>query len=316
MVRFRKSVDARGLCRMISFRPTGRGGEMHGKNTQRYHRASIAGAVAAAAACLAIPLAVHAAPVTFQNATTRLTVNGGEANNGLVPSGGYFDYFDIARNETTTWSIDPVLVFPSGTPKTVVLSNGSAGGFGSPTNLGNGIARSTGAGRGINVQADTQLVGPIARTTFTFTSTAPMDGVTFVFYAEDDLFSAANDSATFTGSIAQNNLALFQFDSATSDFFVKLTAHDATNAALTSFASGVWTGFGTSLEAGDLSVLAPDGSKFATTGDLGRALAFNLSGTTAGVTVDYQSVAEVPEPATCATVTLAAIAFNRRRRAR
>jgi hypothetical protein len=287
---------------------------MHGKNTQRSVRASIAAAAITAAACLALPAVVHAAPVTFQNATTRLDVRGGEANNGLVPSGGYFDYTDLAKNEVTTWSIDPLLVFPTGTPKTVVFSNGSAGGFGSPTNLGNGIARSTGAGRGINVQADTQLLGSIARTTFTFTSTAAMDGVTFVFYAEDDLFSAANDAATFTGSIAQNNLALFQFDSATSDFFVKLTAHDLTNAALTSFASGVWTAFGTALEAGDLSVLAPDGSKFATTGDLGRALAFNLSGTSASVTVDYQSVAQVPEPATCATLALAALALTRRRR--
>ena len=284
---------------------------MHGKNW--INRGCVR--LAVAAACLVLPATVHAATVTFQNATTRLDVHGGETNNGLVPSGGYFDYFDIAKNETTTWSIDPLLVFPSGTPKTVVFSNGSAGGFGSPTNLGNGIARSTGAARGISVQADTQLLGNIARTTFTFTSpTAAMDGTTFVFYAEDDLFSAANDAATFTGSIAQNNLALFQFDSATSDFFVKLTAHDLTNAALTSFASGVWTGFGTSLEAGDLSVLAPDGSKFATSGDLGRALAFNLTGSVASVTVDYQSVPQVPEPATCAVLALAAVALNRRRR--
>lgn len=287
---------------------------MHGKNWVNWARARLA---IAAAACLALTAAAHAAPVTFQNATTRLDVRGGEANNGLVPSGGYFDYTDLAKNELTTWSIDPVLVFPTGTPKTVVLSNGAAGGFGSPTNLGNGIARSTGNARGISVQADTQLVGNIARTTFTFTNpTAAMNGTTFVFYAEDDLFSAANDSATFTGSIAQNNLALFQFDSATSDFFVKLTAHDLTNATLTSFASGVWTAFGTALEAGDLSVLAPDGSKFATSGDLGRALAFNLTGGLATVTIDYQSVPQVPEPtglALSGAAMTAALGLRRRR---
>ena len=258
----------------------------------------------------------RAAPVTFQNATTRLVVHGGEANNGLIPSGGYLAYTDLAKNEETTWSFDPVLVFPTGTPKTVVFSNGSAGGFGSPADLGNGVARSTGAARGINVQADTHLVGGVARTTFSFSSATAMDGVTFVLYAEDDLFTFTNDAATFTGSIAGNNLALFQFDSASSDFFVKLTAHDLSNAALTSFGSGAWTGFGTAIEAGDLSVLAPDGSKFTTTGDLGRAMAFNLTGTSASVRIDYQSVPEVPEPTaiTIAAMTMTAAALRRRRR--
>ena len=79
---------------------------------------------------------VPAAPVTLVSATTGLVVFGGEANNGLVPSGGYFDYTDVAAAELVTWSIDPVLVFGSG--QTAVLSNGAAGGFGSPVNLGGG----------------------------------------------------------------------------------------------------------------------------------------------------------------------------------
>jgi hypothetical protein len=271
-----------------------------------------------AAVIAGVGAAAHAAPVTFENATTRLVVNGGEVNNGLVPAGGYFSYTDRVQNEETTWSIDAVLVFPSGTPKTVVFSNGSAGGFGSPADLGNGVARSTGAARGINVQADTQLVGKVARTTFTFTSPTAMDGTTFVFYAEDDLGGASDDKGTFTGSVAGGNLALFQFEDAAANFYAKVTAHDLANATLASFGSGTWTGFGTALEAGDLSVLAADGSKFVTTGDLGRAMAFNLSGTTATVRIDYETVPQVPEP-TClvlAGVAAAGPLARRRRRPR
>ena len=69
-----------------------------------------------------------AAPVTISNATTSIQVNGGEANNGLVPFDGYFRYTDIGEGEETTWSIDPFLRFDDGS--TLILSNGSAGGFG------------------------------------------------------------------------------------------------------------------------------------------------------------------------------------------
>ena len=51
-------------------------------------------------------------------------VFGGEANNGLVPSGGYFDYTDIATSELVTWSIDPVLVFPWARPPCLALQRG------------------------------------------------------------------------------------------------------------------------------------------------------------------------------------------------
>ncbi len=44
-----------------------------------------------------------AAPKTLSNVTTSLTINGGEANNGLVPYNGYFQYTDIAESEETTW---------------------------------------------------------------------------------------------------------------------------------------------------------------------------------------------------------------------
>ncbi len=70
----------------------------------------------------------QAAPVVIANATTSVSVNSGEADNGLVPFGGFFDYTDIAAGATPTWSIDPVLRFGNGT--TAVLSNGAAGGFG------------------------------------------------------------------------------------------------------------------------------------------------------------------------------------------
>ena len=236
------------------------------------------------------------AAVTLSNPTTQLVVNGGEANNGLVPSNGYFRYTDIGQSEETTWSIDPVLVFSDSS--TVVLSNGSAGGFGSPTDMGGGIVRSLATvnkpGLTIGVQADTQLIGTNARTTFTFTSDQPLDGTTFLFYAENDLFGAGDDEAAFTGSIAGNDLALYQYDSAAQGMTVRMSGVAGTNSTLTLFGAGLWTAWGTALEAGNLSVLSSNGSNFATVGDLGLALAFSLSGTTAVVTVDYDTQPEPP----------------------
>jgi len=231
------------------------------------------------------------AAVTLSNPTTQLVVNGGEANNGLVPSNGYFRYTDIGQSEETTWSIDPVLVFSDSS--TVVLSNGLAGGFGSPTDIGGGIVRSLATvnrlGLTIGVQADTQLIGTNARTTFTFTSNQPLDGTTFLFYAENDLFGAGDDEAAFTGSIAGNDLILYQYDSAAQGMTVRMTGMAGTNSTLTLFGAGLWTAWGTALEAGNLSVLSSNGSNFATMGDLGLAFAFSLSGTTAVVTIDYDT---------------------------
>ncbi len=107
----------------------------------------------------------YSAPITFANATTSLQVNGGEANNGLVPFNGFFRYTDKAASEETTWSIDPLLRFSDGT--TAVLSNSAAGGFGSPTNVGGSVARSSATTGAITTQADTQLIGSNAQTTFT-----------------------------------------------------------------------------------------------------------------------------------------------------
>jgi len=237
-----------------------------------------------------LPFTSHAA-VTLSNATTQLVVNGGEANNGLVPYDGYFRYTDIGQSEETTWSIDPVLVFSDSS--TVVLSNGLAGGFGSPTDMGGGIVRSLATvnrlGLTISVQADTQLIGTNARTTFTFTSDGPLDGTTFLFYAENDLFGAGDDEAAFTGSIAGNNLVLYQYDSAAQGMTVRMTGEAGTNSTLSLFGAGIWTGWGTALEGGNLSVLSSNGSNFATVGDLGLALAFTLSGTTATVTINYDT---------------------------
>jgi hypothetical protein len=249
--------------------------------------------------------------VTYTSATTELVVYGGEANNGLVPIGGYFDYTDLATFELTTWSIDPLLVFADGS--TSVLSDGVAGGLGSPTDVG-GVAMSTTATGGISVSAATELIGDIARSTFTFSSASALDGTTFVFYAENDLFSVVDDAALFTGTIAGGDLELFQLDTSTSSFFVKLTGEGLSGASLSLFGAGIWTAWGTALEGGDLSVLSSDGSNFATSGDLGLALAFELSGTSASVVVDYQTTA-VPEPFGTSIIAsiIAGLAASRRR---
>lgn len=263
----------------------------------------------------------HAVPITLSNATTEVVVNGGEADNGLVPYDGYFRYTDIAASEETTWSVDPLLRFAEGT--TAVLSNGATGGFGSPTDIGGGVVRSTATTRSITTQADTELVGSNAKTTFTFTSAtgATLDGATFVFYAENDLFGFADDAAAFTGSIAGGDLALFMFDTAAGGLTVKLTGEAVSGASLTLFGADEWTGFGTALEGGDLSVLSADGSNFETVGDLGLALAFSLSGTSATVVINYDTqplppdTTGVPEPNSLALVALGlAAALSRRRR--
>lgn len=238
-----------------------------------------------------------AAPVTLSNATTSLTINGGEANNGLVPFNGYFRYTDIAESEETTWSIDPLLVFSDGS--TSVLSNGSTGGFGSPADIGNGVIRSTSTTPGkITTQADTELIGSNARTTFSFSDHTGngLDGTTFVFYAENDIFSFGNDTATFTGSIAGDDLALFMFDTAAGGLSVKLTGEGKTDANLSLFGAGIWTAWGTALESGDLTVLSNNGANFATEGDLGLALAFTLTGTSAEVVVNYDTQPMPPVP--------------------
>jgi PEP-CTERM motif len=258
------------------------------------------------------------APIVLSNATTSLTVNGGEANNGLVPYNGYFQYTDLGAAEETTWSVDPLLVFASGA--TSVLSDGSTGGFGSPIDLGGGVVRSTASTQGISVQADTQLVGSNARTTFLFSSASDMTGTTLVFYAENDLFGYADDAAAFTGSIAGGDLALFQYDTTAGGLTVRMSGENVANSALSLFGAGIWTAWGEGLEGGDLSLLSSEGSNFATLGDLGLALAFDLSGNTASLVVNYDTQpippATTPEPATLGIIALglAAATTIRRRR--
>lgn len=273
--------------------------------------------LAAWLACIVSP-GIGQAAITIFNATTSVTVNGGETNNGLVPYNGYFQYTDLGTAEETTWNIGPTLILPSGA--TTVLSNGGAGGFGSPSDLGGGVIQSTASVSGIGIVANTQLIGSNAQTTFTFSGI--LDGVTFVFYAENDLFSFTNDTAAFTGSIAGDDLALFQYDSGAGGLTVRLTGEAGAGSALSLFGSGTWPSFGGDLEAGDLSVLSANGSNFVTSGDLGLALAFSLSGRSATLVVNYDTQAQppnaaVPEPASIAIFglgTFSLLAVRRRKR--
>ncbi len=257
------------------------------------------------------------ASVTLSNATTQVTVFGGEFNNGLVPSGGFHDYIDLTSGVSTAWSIDPVLIV-DGIP--FVLSNGASGGFGSPVDLGGGLVESTATADNFSVRAVTELVGSAARTTFTFEKidlNGPnLDGSTFVFYAENDIVSANDDTALFTGSIANDDLALYQFDSVAGGLTVKLTAKNLGGSPISLFGAGLWTGFGTSIESANLSVLSSDGSIFDSAGDLGLALAFSLSGSSAVVQVDYDTQPEtpiVPEPASLSLIALGLCALVARR---
>jgi hypothetical protein len=237
-----------------------------------------------------------AAPVVLANASTSLTVNGGDAANGLIPFGGYFDYTDLVAATTTTWSVDPFLKFSDGS--VVVLSNSAAGGFGSPT-AGAGTATSSAISGPVSTTAVSELIGTIARTTFTFVAAtgSALDGITFGFYAENDIVGFGDDTAAFTGSIGGGDLVLYQYDSGAGGVTVRLSADAGPGVTLVSFGSGIWTDFGTALEGGDLSVLSADGSNFdAGPGDLGLALAFSLSGTTATVVVDYTTQPLPPEP--------------------
>jgi hypothetical protein len=253
--------------------------------------------VATVAVLAALTLPAAAAPLTMTNATTSVTVNGGETVNSshLVDYDGYFRYTDLATSEETSWSIDPVLIGPGASPTVTVLSNGSAGGLGSPTGPVGGPATSSTTTQGVSVTAVTELVGRNAKSTFTFAvSAGTLDGFTFLYYAENDLFGFDDDAAAFTGSIGGGDLALFQYDTSAGGLTVKVTSGALANAALALFGAELWSGWGAELETGDLSSLSADGSTFVTLGDLGLALAFTLTGTSATVVVNYETVAEVP----------------------
>ncbi len=259
-----------------------------------------------------------AIPVVLSNASTSVSVHGGEAGNALIPFGGYFDYMDLVAGTTTTWSVDPFLRFAD--TSVVALSAGGVGGFGSPL-AGVGTAVSSASTGAVSTTAVTELIGTIARTTFTFTAApgATLSGTTFGFYAENDILGFSDDTATFTGSIAGADLALFQYDTGAGGVTVRLSAAGGPGATLVSFGSGIYTAFGDALELGDLSVLSADGSNFKYgPGDLGLALAFSLSGITASLVVDYTTQplppGNVPEPESLALTALGLFALLAQRR--
>ncbi|MGB3795881.1 MAG: hypothetical protein WA957_06210 [Alteraurantiacibacter sp.] len=235
------------------------------------------------------------AATTLTSVETSLTVNGGNAFNGLVPSGGYFDFTDTATGELVSWSVDPVLISADGTVS--VLSNGI---LGSTSEIG-GAAVSSGSVGDVTVDAATTLDGRLATTTLSFATTGSLDGSTLLFYAENDIFSFGDDTAAFAGSIAEGDLRLFMFDTLAvlgdaPGLTVQLDGVGGSGASLSSFGSGIWTGFGETLEGGDLSVLSSDGSNFVTgPGDLGVVLGFDLFGDAAEVTVNYRTLGDLPD---------------------
>jgi MYXO-CTERM domain-containing protein len=249
-----------------------------------------------------------------------LVVYGGEANEGLVGEGGYFHYTDVATSELLTWSVDPVLLGPDG--EVVVLSNGAAGGFGSPDDMG-GFVRSFASIPGVmDVTADTSLIGGTARTDFTFTPADEQNlpaGWRFLFYVENDLFDFANDATDFTGSIAGGDLVLYQYDSGLGGLTATLSGAAGAGAELIAFGAGIWPGWGEDLESGDLSSLSADGSTFEFgPADLGFALLFDLTfASPATLTVNYGTQPQppgVPEPGALALVGAGLLAMRRWRR--
>ena len=165
-----------------------------------------------------------------------------------------------------------------------------------------------------------ELVGSNARSTFSFTdlSGSGLDGTTFVFYAENDLFSFSNDVAAFTGSITGGDLALFMFDSVAGGLTVRMTGEANAGATLSLFGAGIWQAWGIALEAGDLSVLSSNGANFVTNGDLGLAFAFTLTGSSAEVVVNYdtQPMPPIPVPAAAWLILSGVLAFSPFRRTR
>jgi len=273
-------------------------------------------------------------PVVLENDVARVTVFGGLAGNGLSNSGGYFDYFNKPRATNTAFSIDPVLIAPNGT--VFVLSNDLLGG---PTpGKTNPLTPSAGSSATI-ADNQNQFFGVTAFTTLLLDGTArtqfsienipsvqgggsgaggpssPLTGWKFVFFAESDLFGFGNDQAAFTGSIAGGNLELFQSDDATSNFFVRLRTHETGNAQVSAFGSGVFTGFGDAIQAGNLAGLSANGSNFVSgPADLALAIAYDLGGVAASVTVDYSVTSVIPEPTTLGVLAAATALLLRRRR--
>lgn len=237
---------------------------------------------------------VSAEPLMLRNESTTVVVNGGMANNGLIPEGGFFNYIDHAHNqEKTTWSVNPVLITGDRHRRIFDLATASRGGFGWPEKTEDDSLRCQVRAADIDIECRFELVGSNAKQTFRFRG-SKLDGMTFLYYAENDLFGHSNDVASYTGSISDGDLALFMYDSQAGGLSVRLDGEAVANAELTLFGAGLWTHWGRSLERGDLSVLSDDGRNFVRVGDLGLALAFELSGSEAVVVINYDTQARPP----------------------
>jgi hypothetical protein len=292
------------------------------------HRKSMTSRAAAVAfvslvGSLVISGSIANAQVTLTSPTTEVTVFGGSAENGLTNSGGYFDYEIRSESLLTTYSIDPVLIAPTG--EVFVLSNGL---LSTPGGSGEGAAPNTQSSAEVGpylILAETTLVGDVAVSNFRIQAAtgAGLTGAKFVFYAENDLPTLSTNRASFSGSVSDEGVVLRQRTDPSADQDVVVELFDRLVPSLTDggptgirpsqFASGQFNGFGTRITNGDLSDFSADGSTFNPgPADLGLGLLYDLSGDDVVISIGYRGEF-IPEPALLGTLAGASALLLRRR---